>query len=310
MAVKVSEGRKTRGDGPDVRTLMKAHVSWKKPPKGASPAGLLKVKTSGPAPAGFAAVCILLIIVVTLLAPLFAPAGRDSIDLDNILSGPSPRHILGTDELGRDILTRLIYGGRFTLLVAFLSVSISLVIGITLGCIAGRIGGGADLAVMALVNVFLSVPVFLVLLTAASLFGGNFWTVPLVIGCTSWMEIARMVRAELLRSGSEEYVAAAHSLGLPDSMIVLKHMLPQALPAVVVAATIGFSQAMLVESSLSFLGFGIQPPLPTWGNMLYNANTLLRRAPVAAFAPGFTIFISCLCFNLVGNGFKRLLANR
>ncbi|MCK4236732.1 MAG: ABC transporter permease [Candidatus Krumholzibacteria bacterium] len=259
-------------------------------------------------PATFSLILILLILVVSLLAPVFTPYERDTIDLDNILADPSCNHVLGTDELGRDVFTRLIYGGRFTLLVALLSVAIAVVLGVALGAAAGYLGGPADHFVTGAVDMFLSIPVFLVLLVAASAGGGRLWTIPVIIGVTSWMETARLVRAEFLSLRDENFVEAARSLGVRHITLVIKHILPHALPPVIVAATVGFAQAMLIESALSFLGFGVQPPLPTWGNMLQNAQTYIRKSHMAAFAPGFMILVTCLCFNFVGEGLRSALA--
>ncbi len=259
-------------------------------------------------PAVFALMLIILLVIIVVLAPFLSPYGRDSLDLDGILAPPSAENVLGTDELGRDILTRLIHGGRFTLLVAFASVAIALVIGIVLGTVSGYIGGAADHAVTALIDLFLSIPVFLVLLIAASMGKGRLWPIPLVIGVTSWMEIARLVRAEFLTLRCEEYVDAARLIGSRHLTVVVRHILPNALPPVIVAVTVGFSQAMLIESALSFLGFGVQPPLPTWGNMLHNAQVFMRKVPAAAFAPGLMIFITCLSFHLIGDGLRRALA--
>ena len=261
-------------------------------------------------PASIALMLILLVAGISVLAPLFTPYGANGIDLRNISSAPTPEHVLGTDELGRDLFTRLLYGGRFSLLVSFLSVLTGAAIGIALGSLAGYFRGAVDMAVACLIDLFLSIPVFLVLLVAASAARGSFWVIPMVIGATSWMETARLVRARLMQLEGEEYVDAARSLGVDNAGIVIRHLLPQALLPVTVSATVGFANAMLMESSLSFLGFGIQPPMPTWGNMLSNAQALLRSSPVAAFAPGLMIFMICLSFNLVGNGIKRALAPR
>jgi peptide/nickel transport system permease protein len=261
-----------------------------------------------PRPVFYALLLILLILAAALTAPLLTPYGRDDINLDGILASPSAEHVLGTDELGRDVFTRLMYGGRFTLLVALVSVVIASFIGISLGAAAGYFGGGVDTVVTGFVDLFLSVPVFCLLLVAASAGGGRLWVIPLMIGCTTWMETARLVRAEILTLRNEEYIEAARSMGLHDISVITRHILPNIMPPVVVAATVGFAHATLVESALSFLGFGVQPPLPTWGNMLHNAQMLLRRAPLAAFAPGFMIFAACLCFNCIGESLRSALA--
>ncbi len=251
---------------------------------------------------------ILLILAICLLAPVLTPYGRDAIDLDRLLAGPSAEHALGTDELGRDVFTRLIYAGRFSVLVALCSVAIAVAIGIVMGATAGYFGGAADAAVTIVMDLFLSVPVFLVLLVAASAGGGRLWLIPLAIGGTSWIETARVVRAIVFSLKEEGFVAAARAMGARDMSLVARHVLPQALPSVFVSATAGFAQAMLIESALSFLGFGIQPPVPTWGNMLESGYLFIRQAPLAAFAPGFMIFITCLAFNFIGEGLRRVLA--
>ena len=248
---------------------------------------------------------VLLVVVLSAAAPLFTPWERDAIDLDAVLSAPSPSHAFGTDELGRDLLARLLFGGRFTLGAAFLAVAVASAAGIALGTLAGWAGGAADAAVSTVVDLFLSIPVFLVILFVAAAGSGSAFAVPLLIGLTSWMETARVVRATFLSLREEEDVVAARSLGARGSSIAFRHLLPQAMPPVIVAATVLFANAILVESALSFLGYGIQPPIPTWGNMLRNAQILIRRAPVAAFAPGFMIFAVCLAVNRFGAGLRR-----
>lgn len=288
-----------------------ARCDFARPGGAFAPAGGTRFARGGFFAAGgasYSLILILLVLALSTFAPLFAPHGRDAMDLDAILAPPSAAHVLGTDELGRDVLARLIFAGRFSLLVAFCSVGIALAIGVLLGAVAGWFGGAADAAFAAVVDVFLSVPVFLVLLVAASAGGGRLWIVPLVIGGTSWMETARVVRSIVLPLKEEGFVAAARAAGAHDGAIVVRHLLPQAMPAVVVSATIGFAQAMLVESALSFLGFGVQPPVPTWGNMLQSAHAFIGRAPLAAIAPGFMIFVTCLALNYVGEGLRRELA--
>ena len=246
-----------------------------------------------------AVILLCLIAGAALLAPLLSPFQRDEIDLDRIAAAPSPAHVLGTDSLGRDVLTRLLYGGRYTLLVAGLSVAVAACAGVVLGGAAGWFGGAVDRIVAGLVNLFLSIPVFLVLLVAAAAFGARLWTIPLLIGAMSWMETARIVRARFMQVRGEEFVAAARAAGAGAPRIVLRHLLPQAAPPVAVAATAGLANAMLVESALSYLGFGVQPPVPTWGNMLTGATLMLRSSPAAAIAPGLMIFVACFAFNML-----------
>jgi len=259
-------------------------------------------------PALCAGLLVLLVALLSMLAPLFSPYGRDTMDLDRILAPPSAEHVLGTDELGRDLFTRILYGGRVTLLVAFASVVIATLLGFALGSAAGYFGGFWDRIVTGSVDLFMSIPVFLVLLALISVGGNGVWFIPLVIGATSWMETARISRARLLSLKRSEFVDAARSLGQRDSALVCRHMMPHALPHIVATATVGFAHAMLVESALSFLGFGIQPPVPTWGNMLQNAQILLRTSPTVAIAPGLMIFLMCISFNFMGEGLRKALA--
>ncbi len=259
-------------------------------------------------PAVYSLVLLSLVLAISLGAPLFAPHGRDAIDLDRLLAPPSADHPLGTDELGRDTLTRVIYAGRYSLLVAFAAVSIAAAIGVLAGAAAGFFGGAVDAGVAIAIDLFLSVPVFLVLLAAAAAAGERLWLIPVIIGAASWVETARVVRSLVQSLGERGFVDAARAIGAGRMRLLARHLLPGAMPAVIVAATTGFAQAMIAESALSFLGFGVQPPAPTWGNMLQNAHLFIREAPVAAFAPGFMIFITCLAFHYAGEGLRRTLA--
>jgi peptide/nickel transport system permease protein len=193
-------------------------------------------------------------------------------------------------------------------MVAFVSVAVAVLLGITLGGMAGWFGGWTDRAVSLAIDLFLSIPVFLVMLLAASAAGGSIWVIPLLIGGTSWMETARVVRSAFFQIREEGFVDAARAAGASSSWVILRHMVPQASGALLVSAAAGLASAMLVESALSFLGFGVQPPVPTWGNMLNGAWTMLHTSPLAAFAPGLMIFVTCLGFNLLCEGYRRALA--
>ncbi len=259
-------------------------------------------------PAVIALVYIILISTVSIFAPLLSTYERDGIDLQNIMASPSAAHFLGTDLLGRDTFTRLIYGARFSLFVALGSIFVATMIGVFLGSLAGFFGGWIDHAVTSIVDIFLSIPAFLVLLVAASAFADKLLVIPLVIGSLSWMETARIVRVKIQSVKNREFVEASFTIGERGWLVVLKHVLPHVTSSIAVSAAIGFANVMLIESALSFLGYGVQPPIPTWGNMLDSARTVLRTVPLAAFAPGFLIFITCLCFNLLGKGLKNSLA--
>ena len=259
-------------------------------------------------PGLYSFVLIGLVLTLALLAPVVAPHARDAIDLNLVLAAPTPEHVLGTDDLGRDVLSRLLYAARFSMLVALSAVAIAIAIGILMGTLSGYLGGRADAAVTLVMDLFFSVPVFLILLVAASLGGGRLWVIPVIIGATSWVEPARIVRALVFSLKEEGFVAASRAAGARGASLVARHLLPQTIPSIIVSAAVGFAQAMLAESALSFLGYGVQPPVPTWGNMLENAQVFLRQAPLAAFAPGFMIFITCLAFNYLGEGLRRALA--
>ncbi len=249
-----------------------------------------------------ATVFLFLVVLSSALAPVLTPYGCNQMDLDKILAPPSLEHLLGTDEVGRDLFTRLLYGGRYSLLIAFGSVLISLLIGIITGSASGYFDGRLDSVISILMDLFLSIPVFLVLLVLGALCSGKVWLIPVIIGSFSWMEVARIVRAEFLSIRNREFVSAARSIGAGHISLVFKHILPLTFGPVVVAATAGLAQAMLAESALSFLGLGVQPPVPTWGNMLRNAQVFIQSSPLTAFAPGFMIFIVCLSFNIIGDG--------
>jgi peptide/nickel transport system permease protein len=259
-------------------------------------------------PGLYSLLLIVLLLALALLAPLLAPYGRDAMNLDLVLAAPSAAHSLGTDDLGRDVVSRLVYGARFSMFVALSAVVIASFLGVLAGALAGYFGGRTDALVTVVMDLFLSVPVFLVLLVAASVGGGRLWVIPLIIGGVSWVETARVVRAQIVSLKEEGFVEAARAVGVRDVRLLTRHLLPQTVPSIIVSATVGFAQAMLVESALSFLGFGVQPPVPTWGNMLQNAQVFIRQAPLAAFAPGFMIFMTCLSFNYVGEGLRRTLA--
>lgn len=257
----------------------------------------------------YPALLLCLVTALSIAAPVLSPWERDAIDLDAIAGEPSARHVLGTDELGRDVLTRLLHGGRYSLLSALLSIAVATAAGTVLGAAAGYLGGGVDRAVTALVDLFMSIPVFLVMLTAVALLGGAFIVVPLVIGLTSWMETARVVRSRFMQVRGEGFVEASLAAGARGESIVFRHLLPQSVAPVSTAVASGLAGALLAESALSFLGFGVPQPVPTWGNMLHGARSLLRTAPLAAFAPGMMIFLVCLAFNLLADGARRTLAS-
>ncbi len=242
--------------------------------------------------------------IASLFAPLFTPYAPSALDLDAILAPPSAAHWLGTDALGRDILSRLLYGGRISLWVGFVAVGISVSIGATLGLISGYFRGLVDECIMRLVDIMLCFPSFFLILAVIAFLEPSLFNIMVVIGLTSWMGTARLVRAETLTLRERDYVAAARLSGAGLTRILFLHILPNALPPVLVSATLGVAGAILVESSLSFLGLGVQPPTPSWGNMLLEGKESLEIAPWLSVFPGFAILFTVLGYNLLGESLR------
>jgi peptide/nickel transport system permease protein len=229
------------------------------------------------------------------------------IGIEAKLLGPSIEHPIGTDHLGRDVLSRMLYGARISLAVGFVAVGISICIGILVGSIAGYYGGVVDTILMRFVDIMMCFPVFFLVLTVIALLGPNIFNVMVVIGITSWMGTSRLVRAEFLSLKEREFVLAARALGLTDRRIIFRHILPNALAPVIVSASLGVAGAILLEAGLSFLGFGVQPPSPSWGNILTEGRTYIFDAWWLTIFPGFAILITVLAFNLVGEGLRDAL---
>ena len=248
---------------------------------------------------------LVLLTLATLCVPLVVPE-RESLrrNFAEKLQPPSAEHAFGTNELGQDYLTRTIYGGRVSLWVGVQATLVALVVGTVLGSLAGYRGGFADGLVMRLVDLMLAIPILFVLLLLASFYGSNILTVTLIIGCTSWMDICRLVRAEFLSLREKEFVEAARALGVPALRLVVRHLLPNAASPIIVAATLGMARAIILESALSYLGFGVQPPAASWGYMLRTAQSQLMEHPWLAFFPGLLIFLTVLSFNFVGDGLR------
>lgn len=249
---------------------------------------------------------LLLVIGASCVAvPLFvSPKESVKLDFKQKLQPPSLAHPFGTNHLGQDSFTRALYGGRVSLRVGLQSMLIALVIGTLLGSIAGYRGGWADAVIMRGVDVVLAIPIFFVLLLLASYYGSNIHTVTLIIGLTTWTEICRLVRAAFLSLREKEFVEAARAIGVPAPLLVLRHLLPNAASPIIVAATLGMAQAIITESALSYLGFGVQPPHVSWGSMLRTAQPALFQQPWLAFFPGLLIFVTVLAFNFLGDGLR------
>lgn len=260
---------------------------------------------------GLAALAILGAIALLVVAgPLVWTIPPEATNPAQGLAGASAAHPLGTDELGRDVLSRLLHGGRVTLLVGVAAMLASLLIGVVVGAIAGFNGGWLDALLMRFTDGMLAVPAFFFILVVITVVGASVGTLVLVIGALSWMPVARVVYGETLRWKSAEFVVAAVSLGVPPPRLLVRHILPQAIPSLVVSATLGVAFAILTESALSYLAFGVQPPLPSWGNMLQRAQQYVFTAPALAIYPGLAITAVVLAFNFLGDGLRDALDPR
>jgi len=256
------------------------------------------------------AVVIVLLILIAVLAPIVAPYSPTEIDIENMLSPPSPGHPFGTDELGRDVLSRMIYGSQVSLKVGFVAMGIAVFIGIIVGSLAGFYGGKIDSILMRFVDMMLAFPSFILILAVIAILEPNIYTIMAVIGITGWMDVARLVRAEFLTLKERDFVMAAKSLGAANKRIIFKEILPNALSPVFVAATFGVAGAILVESGLSFLGIGVQPPNPSWGNILTSGKDNIEVAWWLSLFPGLAILVTVLSYNLVGEGLRDALDPR
>jgi peptide/nickel transport system permease protein len=256
----------------------------------------------------------LLMIGLMTLAAVFAdsiaPYGENEIDLFNITADPSAEHWLGTDDLGRDELSRLIYGARVSLLVGVGTALLSTAIGIVVGSLAGYYGGWLDSALMRFVDVVLAFPAIFLLLIFFSIQGSSVFTVILFLGLFNWMWLARVIRGEFLSLKQRDFIEAARSIGVPDGRLMWRHLLPNVGAAIIVSATLTIAYAMLAEAGLSFLGFGVPAGTPTWGNMLNAARPNYMAVPLLAIAPGLTLTIAVLAINFVGDGLRDALDPR
>lgn len=245
--------------------------------------------------------------VVALLAPYIAPFDPTQQQLAGSLKGPSSIHLLGQDELGRDLLSRLMYGARVSLLVGASVVGVSLLIGVFLGALAGYYGGKVDSAIMRIVDVFLSFPGIILAVGAVAVVGPGLENVIIALILINWPGYTRVMRGETLRVKENVYVLASRGMGASDSWIMRKHIIPSAISPVVVLATIGFGWAVLAEAGLSFLGLGVQPPAPSWGGMVSEGLDYVLIAPLMALFPGLTIAITVWAFNMLGDGLRDAL---
>jgi len=253
---------------------------------------------------------VTLVFVLSIFAPLIAPYNPSTIDIKNILVGPNYSHWLGTDDLGRDVLSRMIWGGRISLEVGFVAIGIATIIGIILGSLAGFYGGWIDSMIMRAVDIMLSIPTIFLILAVIAILEPSIINIMIIIGLTSWMEPARLIRAEFITLKEREFVMAAHAMGATDRRIIMKHVLPNGLSPILVSATMGIGGAILIESGLSFLGLGVQPPTPSWGSLLSAGKDNIEIAWWLSAFPGLAILITVLGYNLLGEGIRDALDPR
>lgn len=253
---------------------------------------------------------VLLLFCISLLAPWLTPHHPSTINAWEVLQPPTWQHWFGTDELGRDVLARVLFGARISLKVGFVAVGIAVVLGAAVGLIAGYYGGALDSLLMRLVDIMLCFPSFFLILAVIAFLQPSIWIIMAVIGLTGWMGVARLVRAEVLAIREMEYIQAARCIGCSDRRIILRHILPNALSPVLVAATLGVAGAILTESALSFLGIGVQPPTPSWGNILTSGKDYIEFAWWLSLFPGLAILITVLSYNLLGEGIRDALDPR
>lgn len=247
------------------------------------------------------AVGFLALIIVASIAVEFTSLDPEALDVTKMLQEPSSEHWFGTDELGRDYFARVLYGARVSLIVGVMAMLTSVIIGVVIGMISGYYGGIVDNICMRMVDVFCAIPWIIMVTVVSLLFKKGLVSIIIVIGCFSWMEIARLVRTETLSAKNREYVQYAELIGVPRPKIILLHILPTIFPIIITAATSAIANAIMVESAMSFLGIGIQPPMSSWGSLLQTAQTNLAKAPYMAFIPGILIVCTICSFNKLGD---------
>lgn len=243
----------------------------------------------------------LVLVIVSSVVVALLPIDPNAIDIGNMLQKPSAEHLFGTDELGRDYFIRVLNGAKISLIVGVLAMATSVVIGVTLGIISGYFGGLIDSIIMRTVDVFCSVPWIIMVTVVSLIFKKGLFSIILVIGLFSWMEIARLVRSETMSAKNREYVQYAELIGVPKWTIMTKHILPSIYPLIITSATSAIANAIMVESAMSFLGIGIQAPMASWGSLLQTAQTNLAKAPYMAFIPGILIVLTICSFNKLGD---------
>jgi peptide/nickel transport system permease protein len=258
----------------------------------------------------FGVVMLLVLVIATFPIPVFLDVDPNAIDLAGRLTPPGARHLFGTDNLGRDYLARCLYGGRISLGVGFVAMTIAVMVGTSVGATAGYFGAAIDSFLMRSVDLFISLPLFFMILIAQMILRPSIVNVMMIIGLTTWMGVARIVRGEVLAQRSRDYVTAARALGNSPSRIILRHVLPNVVGPLTVVATLNVASAILVESALSFLGLGVQPPEASWGSMVSGAQTRMFLAPWVAIFPGVMLSLTVVSFNFIGDGLRDALDPR
>lgn len=261
-------------------------------------------------PALFGLAFILILVLCAVFAAWIAPYDPDAVNTKLRGAAPSADHWLGNDDIGRDILSRIIYGTRIALIVGIGATSIAVTIGVFVGATAGYFGGKVDFLLSRLIDTLMAFPLLALLLTLSTVFGPSLRNVVIVIGCTVWASYARVVRAEVLSLRERDYILAARAIGTPDRQIITRHLIPNALGPVIILASLAVGGIIILESALSFLGLGVQRPTASWGTMLSDGRDYLRNYPHIAVAPGIAIAITVLAFNLVGDGLRDALDPR
>jgi peptide/nickel transport system permease protein len=255
-------------------------------------------------------VIVIVLFAVSLLAPWLAPHDPNAIDLVKVLAPPSGGHPFGTDPLGRDVLSRMIWGAGISLKVGFVATGIAILIGTILGALSGYYGRWVDAVIMRFVDIMLCFPAFFLILAVIAILEPSIWNIMIVIGLTGWMGVTRLVRADFISLKERDFVQAARAIGAGDLRIIFLHILPNAMASVLVTATLGVAGAILTESALSFLGIGVQPPTPSWGNILTAGKDNIDIAWWLSFYPGLAILITVLGYNLLGEGIRDALDPR
>lgn len=260
--------------------------------------------------AAFGSVWLLALAILVLGQPYLGLPSPTKLSLSNQFQPPSMQHVLGTDESGRDVLSRLLSGGRVSLAVGFAGALLTVLIASVLGLAAGYFGGTVDEILMRLTDTLMAIPTFFLIMVIVAIWGSGMVVLILALALTRWMDVARLVRAEVLRTKDLEYVSAATALGGSHGRVMFKHLLPQALPSLIVATSLNVGYVMLVEAALSFLGLGVLPPTPSWGNMLSDSQYYVWSAPQLAVYPGVMITLTVLAFNSLGDVVRDLVDPR